>query len=229
MEEQGEEMANKGALRLDEHYKFAKEIAHQQAEPKFLPLSAPGFPALLSQGLARGILAEIHGKRSSGRTSAALHLLTQSTRRGEICAVVDLHDSFHPASAMNAGVQLDRLVWVRCGGNPEHAMRASDLLLHAGGFGMVLLDLCEASPRVLNRIPLSYWYRFRRAIEQTPTIFLLCADTSQARSASMRMETKRRRSRWSGKAPFLLLRGLEVHAVNKSAMLAPESLFAQAV
>lgn len=220
-------MANIGALQLNQHYRFAKELAVQQAEPKFPPLPAPGFPALLSRGLGRGILAEIYGKRSSGRTSASLHLLAQSTRRGEICAVVDLHDSFDPASASHAGVHLDRLLWVRCGGNAEHAMRAADLLLHAGGFGMVLLDLCDASPRILNRIPLSYWYRFRRAIEQTPTIFLLCADTSQARSASLQMETKRKRSRWSGKAPFLLLRGLEAQAVNKSAMFPPESLAIQ--
>ncbi len=217
-------MANTGALRqLNPHYRFANELALQQAEPKFLPLPAPGFP-VLKQGLARGILAEICGRRSSGRTAAALHLLAQSTRRGEVCAVVDLHDSFDPKSAECAGVQLDRLLWVRCGGNAEHAMRAADLLLHAGGFGMVLLDLCEASARVLNRIPLSYWYRFRRAIEQTPTIFLLCADTPQARSASLQVETKRKRALWSGRAPFLLLRGLDVQAVNRSAMLPPETI-----
>ena len=217
-------MANIGALQLKQHYRFANQVALQQAEPKFLPLPAPGFPALLSQGLTRGILAEVYGKRSSGRTSAALHLLAQSSRLGEICAVIDLYDSFDPFSAANAGVQLDRLLWIRCGGNAEHAMRAADLLLHAGGFGMIFLDLCEASPRMLNRIPLSYWYRFRRAIEQTPTILLLCADVSQARSASLQMETKRKRSRWSGEVPFLLLRGLEAHAVQKSAMLPPESL-----
>jgi hypothetical protein len=217
-------MANTGRVLLTQHYRFAKELAQQQAAPKFQSLSVPGFPGLLSSGLARGILAEICGKRSSGRTSAALHLLAQSTRRGEICAMVDLYDSFDPASAADAGVHLDRLLWVRCSGNAEHAMRAADLLLHAGGFGMVLLDLCEASPRILNRIPLSYWYRFRRAIEQTPTIFLLCADTPQARSASLQMETKRRRSRWSGQPPFLLLRGLEAQAMNKSAMLPPEFL-----
>lgn len=221
-------MANTGAARLlTSHYRFANELASLQAEPKFLPLPAPGFPALLNHGLARGILAEIAGRRSSGRTAACLHLLAQSTRRGEICAVVDLHDSFDPASAAQAGVHIDRLLWVRCAGNAEHAMRAADLILHAGGFGMVLLDLCEAGPRVLNRIPLSYWYRFRRAIEQTPTILLLCADISQARSASLQIETRRKRSRWSGKAPFLLLQGLEAQAFNKSALLPPESLSIQ--
>jgi recA bacterial DNA recombination protein len=217
-------MAKTGALHLNLHYQTANQIALQQAEPKFLPLPAPGFPALLSEGLARGILAEVYGKRSSGRTSAALHLLAQSSSQGEICAVVDLYDSFDPASAAAAGVRLDRLLWVRCGGNAEHAMRAADLLLHAGGFGMILLDLCEASPRILNRIPLSYWYRFRRAIEQTPTILLLCADMSQARSASLQMETKQKTSCWSGEEPFLLLRGLEAHAVHKLAMFPPEPL-----
>lgn len=217
-------MANLRALQLNQHYAFARQIAVQRAEPKFLPLPAPGFPSLLCRGVARGILAEIYGKRSSGRTSAALHFLAQSTQKGEICALVDLNDCFDPVSANKAGVQLDRLLWVRCGGDAGHAMRAADLLLHAGGFGVVLLDLCEASPRVLNRIPLSYWYRFRRAVEQTPTIFLLCADMSQARSASLQMETRRKRSRWSGKAPFLLLRGLEALAINKSALLPPESL-----
>ncbi len=109
---------------------------------------------------------------------------------------------FSPESAAAAGIALDRLVWVRCHGNAEHAMRAADLLLHAGGFGLVLLDLCEADARILNRIPLSYWYRFRRAIEHTPTIFLLCADTHQARSASVAIELRRRQTRWLGNAPF---------------------------
>lgn len=217
-------MANTGALLLSHHYKFARQLVVQREEPKFLPLPAPGFPSLLHAGVARGILAEICGKRSSGRTSAAFHLLAQSTYRGEICAVVDLHDSFNPASAAEAGVELERLLWVRCGGNAGHAMRSADLLLHAGGFGIVLLDLCDASPRVLNRIPLSYWYRFRRAVEQTPTILLICTDSWQARSASLQMETRRKRFRWSGQSPFLLLRGMEAQAVNKSALLPPESL-----
>jgi hypothetical protein len=220
-------MANTRALALNRDYRFATDLASRLAEPKFLPLHLPGLQALLSRGLARGILAEIHGERSSGRTAACLHALAQSTRCGEICALVDLHDSFDPDSATHAGVQLDRLVWVRCGGNAEHAMRAADLVLHAGGFGLVLLDLCDASPRVLNRIPLSYWYRFRRAIEQTPTILLVCANVAQARSASLQLATRRKRARWSGKNPFLLLQGVETQAFHKSAPLPPESFFIQ--
>jgi hypothetical protein len=193
-----------------EYLKSASQLADAHYAPKFEHLPVPAFNSVLEQGMPRGILAEICGRRSSGRTAGCLHVLAQATRRGEICAVVDLNDSFHPASAYAAGVVLERLVWVRCQANPEHAMRAADLLLHAGGFGVVCLDLCEAAPRVLNRIPISYWHRFRRAVEHTPTILLLCAESSQANScAAVSLRFQPQGSHWTGQSPFLLLRGLK--------------------
>lgn len=183
------------------------------SEPKFAGLRLPALTRLIENGLSRGIIAEVNGTRSSGRTSVCLHILAQATARGEICAVIDLNDSFHPASAARAGVELDRIIWVRCRGNAEHAIRATDSLLHAGGFGVVLVDLCEASARTLNRIPLSYWYRFRRAVEHTPAILLICADAAQAKScSSTAVELRCEAFRWSGKAPFLLLRGIQMAA-----------------
>jgi len=179
---------------------------------------------LLAKGLVRGSMAEISGRRSSGRTSLALHVLAQGTARGEVCAVVDLDDSFDPASAVQAGVRLDRLVWVRCRGNAEHSMRTADLLLHAGGFGIVLLDLCDASAKVLNRIPFSYWYRFRRAIEHTPTILVVCAETSVGKCPTSSVQVRRKQVRWSGTAPFLLLEGMEVDAALKASAMAPETI-----
>lgn len=193
-------------------------------EALFNPLPVPLLKHLLHNGLQRGILAEINGPRSSGRTALCCHLLAQATRQGEICAVVDLYNGFYPSWADGAGVALERVVWVRCNGNAEHALRATDLLLHAGGFGMVLLDLCDANARVLNRIPLSYWYRFRRAVEHTPTIFLLCADTHQARAASVTLELRPRQFRWYGNSPFRLLRAIDSAAVSKGAAVPPALL-----
>jgi hypothetical protein len=221
-------MANIGrALRSDERWKPASELHVLHEEPKFYPLEIPGFKGLFLDGLQRGTIAEIHGRRSSGRTSVCLHILTQATARGEVCAVIDLCDSFHPASAAAAGIRLDRLIWIRCHGNAEHAIRSADLLLHAGGFGVVLLDLCEANPRVLNRIPLSYWYRFRHVVEHTPAILLLCAESPQAKSGSSnQLQLKRNVFHWSGKQPFLVLRGLQVQALlRKARLIRPESLF----
>ncbi len=175
-------MANTGALRCLELCKSASTLPVTQEASNFIPLQSEALKGLFPAGLARGAIAEVSGRRSSGRTAICLHILAQATARGEVCAVVDLDDSFHPASAVVAGVKLSRVIWVRCGGNAEHAMRAADLLLHARGFGVVLLDLCEADARALNRIPLSYWYRFRRAVEHTPTILLLITAVAQARS-----------------------------------------------
>ena len=218
-------MANIAAqLRYCEFSKTASALALERPEPKFPGLLVPGLKKLLNQGLSRGAIAEISGRRSSGRTSIALHIVAQATGRGEICAVIDLHNSFHPASAQAAGVRLDRIVWVRCHGNAEHAMRATDLLLHAGGFGVVLLDLCDARARVLNRIPLSYWYRFRRAVEHTPAILLICADSPQAKSCvSNGIELRHKAFHWAGRAPFLLLRGLEANAMLRRTERSPSA------
>src|SRR6201996_3945808 len=218
-------MANMAAqLLYCEFSKATSALALERPEPKFPGLLVPGLKKLLNKGLSRGAIAEISGRRSSGRTSIALHIVAQATARGEICAVIDLHDSFHPASAHAAGVGLERIVWVRCQGNAEHAMRATDLLLHAGGFGVVLLDLCDASARVLNRIPLSYWYRFRRGGGDTAAILLVSAGSAQTRGALLSLEVKRTRSRWSGQKPFMLLRGIESKAALRSSLCASESL-----
>jgi recombination protein RecA len=68
----------------------------------------------LTAGLARGCLTEICGSASSGRTSILLRVLAQATQRGEVCALIDASDAFHPASAAAAGVEMSRLLWVRC-------------------------------------------------------------------------------------------------------------------
>jgi recA bacterial DNA recombination protein len=155
----------------------------------------------------RGRISEITGARSSGRTSVVHALLAASTGRGEYAALVDAKDAFDACSAASVGVDLSKLVWVRCGGNAEHALRAADLLIHAGGFGVVALDLAEAAPAELNRIPPTAWFRFRRAVESTPTILTVVADRPLAKSCScMTIKMPPRRAVFTGRAPFLLLR-----------------------
>ena len=191
-------------------WRRASDLALIQSEPKFSALEIPAIP-MLPMGLARGTITEIIGPRSCGRTASVLHILAQATRRGEICAVVDVHNSFHPASAFSAGVLLNHVVWVRCGGHLEHAIRSVDLILHAGGFGVVVLDFCETSPRMLNRIPLSYWFRFRREIENTPTILLLLGEGNQAKSCSTNLLALQMKAPdWHGKRGFRLLHGAEI-------------------
>jgi recombination protein RecA len=180
-----------------------------------LPTGLAPLDALID-GFPRGAISEILGPESSGRTTLIHSLLAASTSKFEICAYVDTDDSFDPVSAAAAGVALSQLLWIRCGHNAGHALKAADSLLHAGGFGAVVLDLCQVPPRIANRIPISYWYRFRRAIENTPTILALLEKEPLARScASLMLEMKRNKTAWKGSPGFELLRGVELEAVSR--------------
>ncbi len=285
--------------------------------PEMVPF---GIAALdeLTGGVPRGALMEMVGPASSGRTSVMMSLMAMVTRRQEVCAVVDASDGFDPASAIAAGVDLERVLWVRCGktgsrepvaggesappgagvrptgvrpadtvtnvawgtGNAERvhraitsgcfesahgrhepaainkvappakniswtitsdydrrlryamrgeddfagrraagqvepafvrrvepriakpalqsfaelrrakwdrldqALKATDLLLQSGGFGLVIVDLGDISAEQARRIPLTSWFRFRRVVENTPTILLVVAKDSCAKTCA---------------------------------------------
>src|SRR6202158_2244758 len=250
---------------------------------------------LLTGGLARGWLTETGGTASSGRTSVLLFALARATQRGEVCALVDASDAFDPASAAAAGMEMSRLLWVRCGEkypsrkhhasarragcaktntfqsmpssdsyqgmpsgipqgfweghdfracpersqmgavspaqsslalavedsgalqrrkfsswkNPEsqrcesqlgQMLKVTDLLLQSNGFGMIALDLGDVPVTSGRRIPLASWFRFRRAVEHTPTTLLVLEQQPIAGScSSMLVKVSGARSQVSGK------------------------------
>jgi hypothetical protein len=226
-----------------------------------------GIPQLdsLTGGFARGCLTEICGTASSGRTSVLLFALARATQRGEVCALVDSSDAFDPASAAAAGMELSRLLWVRCGekypsrkspspartgrgdspaltsrgkagsyqgmpsGIPQAAkngcsfsrrasttrqnpasqraeshlaqmLKVTDLLLQSNGFGMIALDLGDVPVESARRIPLASWFRFRRAVEHTPTALLVLEQQPIAGScSSMLLKVSAARSQAAGK------------------------------
>jgi hypothetical protein len=134
--------------------------------------------------------------------------LARATQAGETCAVVDAGGRFDPFSAAQAGVRLERLLWVRCDWRLDAAFRAADLLLHGGGFGIIALDLCDAAEPQLRRIPLSYWYRFRHAVEGTPSALLVVsARPVTGACAALQIETRKKEALWRGTLSFPLLEG----------------------
>jgi len=148
-------------------------------------------------GLPRGAISEIHGSPSSGRTSLMLSTLANATLHEEICAIVDCDDTFDLASASQAGVDLRRTLWVRCGHSLEGAFKAVDLILHAGGFGLIVLNLCNVPAKVVRRVISSWWFRFRRAIEDTPTALIVLTPVAAVRScAALALELRNERSVW---------------------------------
>jgi hypothetical protein len=171
-------------------------------------------------GLPRGCLTEIYGPASSGRTSLLLAILAAATAREEVCALVDADDAFHPVSAADSGVRLARLLWVRCGGGcherAEQALKAADLLIQGGGFGVVAMDLGDMPVESARRISLTSWFRLRRAVEHTPAVLVTLGRQSYAKTcASLMLECRREREAWSGaRGASRLLCGIAVRATS---------------
>jgi len=65
----------------------------------------------------------------------------------------------------------------------ERAIKALNLVLQAGGFSLVALDLAEVPPAVVRRLPFTTWLRLQRVIEGSETVCVLLAAEPVARSA----------------------------------------------
>ena len=160
---------------------------------------------LLHGGLPVGAISELTGAASSGRTSLALQFVAQRTAEGRACAWVDVNDAFDPESAAANGVRLKQLLWMRCGashpfrdeaakrmGQPakplwtrlDQGLRATDLLLQAGGFAAIVLDLGDTAPEQASRIPLATWFRYRQAAERTQCSLVVVGARGYAQSAA---------------------------------------------
>jgi hypothetical protein len=173
-------------------------------------------------GLPRGAITEVFGPASSGRTSFMLATLAQATNHDEVCALVDAGNVFDPDSASRAEINCERLLWIRCSNNLEHAFKATDLLLHGGGFGLVLLDLGDVPAKSARRIISSWWYRFRRTLEATPTALVVIAEDSCVRScAALALELSGGSCLWSSSGP-----GGETTSVRGSVVSLPPAVTA---
>jgi hypothetical protein len=186
--------------------------------------------ACLRGGLPRGQLSEIAGPRSSGRTTLALQILAAATARGEIVACIDTFDRLDVASASAAGVYLPHLLWVRgqaiasmdgatdprwipgerevARGGPsglvertvDRALKALNLVLQGGGFGVVAIDLVDVPVAALKRVPFTTWLRVQRIVEGSDTACVLIVPEPLARSAGGLTLTLTGRSTWAGTA-----------------------------
>ena len=181
--------------------------------------------AQLRGGVPRGQVSEIVGPRSSGRTSVLRALMATATRRGELVALIDTLDRFDPASAVAAGVDLARLLWVRGQDVPltqlalapgwepsrprsgrtrdsvvaralDRAIKAVNLVLQSGGFGLVALDIADVPLDALRELPFNTWMRLQRVVDASDTACVLVGDVPSARSAkgvSIRLQPQRSR------------------------------------
>jgi hypothetical protein len=280
-------MPSATALRLQVETVLAQRIPSALTpRPKVIrPIASTGVAsvdAVLEGGLPVGAITELLGPESSGRSGLALSFVSRVTDTGRVCAWGDVSDALCPESTAEAGVDLARLLWVRCGaiaaktqnpaeykfalpdkymiaptakkglhgggcggyprneakglpqaingllrpeaiaprcaepqarvrreretfaaqvstylpqanshsrpGKPwsriEQALRVTDLLLQAGGFSAIVLDMASFAPEYVSRVPLATWFRYRAAAERTQASLLLLAQHPCAKSSS---------------------------------------------
>lgn len=161
---------------------------------------------LLDGGLPVGAISEITGPLSSGRTTIALSFLARRTRDGNVCAWIDASDALDPESAAANGISLKHLLWIRCREaliekpsltvhkthcsnkqvwtRLDQSIRATDLLLQAGGFASIVVDLADQAIEHCRRIPLATWFRFRQAAYRTRCSLIVLGKTSYAQSSA---------------------------------------------
>jgi hypothetical protein len=157
---------------------------------------------LLGGGFPRGRLAEIAGPVSSGRTSLALALLAETTRRGALASVIDAADAFDPSSAHAAGIDLARVLWARPHGVAE-ALRCAEHVLAAGGFALVVVDLALAA-RAQPRVPDSAWPRLRKvAASAEASLIVLTHDRLAGASADLALELAAAHARFAAQPSWL--------------------------
>jgi recombination protein RecA len=249
------------------------------------PVSPTGINSLdaaLDGGLPLGTITELVGSECSGRTSLALAFVARMTREGKVCAWIDTSDTLQPESAAACGIDLARLLWVRCGpssstAEPEsqtkfqlpeqyliappikkglhgggfgahprnqvkglsealtgllhpealaarcaepqktirrpqesfvpnvvplqrplkqfdrsvkpwsrldQSLRVTDLLLQAGGFSAIVIDIGSVAAEHALRVPLATWFRYRAAAERTQASVLLLSQHACAKSSA---------------------------------------------
>jgi hypothetical protein len=193
----------------------ASRLEHEPRRAR-LSTGLPTLDAALGGGWPAAALAELCGRRSAGRTSGRTSVLNATLAaaiaREQTVALVDAAGAFDPRSAEAAGLVLSRLLWIRTGA--RLALQAADVLIAAGGFGLVAIDFGELAPRA----PTAAWLRLRHAAERQGTTALVvapCRGAGAAATAAVILHDARPRFAAAG-GPLLL--SIETHVAIERAI-----------
>jgi hypothetical protein len=144
-----------------------------------------------------GAITEIVGSPSSGRTSLFLACVRVATAGGGVVALVDTDETFDPASAARAGIDLRRVLWVRCAHRRHVALRATDVLVRCPGFAVVGLDAGDTPPP----LPLTAGFRWAQAARRTGVALVIVGGRRIAGpSTRVAVQTVQETLAWEGPA-----------------------------
>jgi hypothetical protein len=194
-------MPASAAIRLQVETSLAKRVPAAltlkiKQAPELFATGIEEVDTVLGGGIPRGSITEVAGAASTGKTSFALSSVAAITQSGAACAWVDVSDALSPESAAAANIVLKRLLWLRMSAERKErvtdkpwsrlgqALKTTDLLLQAGGFAAIVLDMSDVLPQHIMRVPLSTWYRFRLAAEQARTALIFLSQSPCASSCA---------------------------------------------
>ncbi len=94
-------------------------------------------------GLPRGRIIEIYGPESSGKTTLALHVISEAQKKGGICAFVDAEHALDPEYARKIGVKLPELL-ISQPDTGEQALEIVESLVRANSIDVIVVDSVAA-------------------------------------------------------------------------------------
>lgn len=94
-------------------------------------------------GLPRGRVVEIYGQESSGKTTVALHAISEAQKAGGVAAFIDVEHALDPMYAARLGVNLDDLL-ISQPDTGEQALEIAEALVRSGAVDIVVVDSVAA-------------------------------------------------------------------------------------
>lgn len=94
-------------------------------------------------GVPRGRVVELYGSESSGKTTLALHIVSEAQRNGGIAAFIDAEHALDPSYARAIGVDIDELL-ISQPDTGEQALEIADMLIRSGALDVVVIDSVAA-------------------------------------------------------------------------------------
>lgn len=102
-----------------------------------------GLDIALGGGIPRGRVIEIYGPESSGKTTLALHCVSQVQQKGGLAAFVDAEHALDPEYAARIGVKLDDLL-ISQPDTGEQALEITETLVRSNAVDVVVVDSVAA-------------------------------------------------------------------------------------
>ncbi|MCX6731401.1 MAG: recombinase RecA [Candidatus Parcubacteria bacterium] len=94
-------------------------------------------------GVPRGRVIEIYGPESSGKTTLALHIISEAQKKGGVCAFVDAEHALDPDYAKKIGVKINDLL-ISQPDTGEQALEITESLVRSSGIDVVVIDSVAA-------------------------------------------------------------------------------------